>query len=360
MTAGDVPQQVDSARSAAADESLLRRLQIASSPHLSDRAFTTRRMMREVLFALVPVLIMAVVVFRWYAVVQVGSCVLACLVAEAAFACLARKPLSLGDYSAVLTGTILGLSLPWSSPWYVAVLGSFAAIGLGKAAFGGLGYNIFNPAMVGRAFAMLSFAREMGASAYVVLDSQLTVVTQATPLSLAKQFAADLAAGRVTAGEAQVQLDAAENIWALLVGQANGSLGETSALAILLGGTYLILRGVISWEIPLGIMAIPVILVELSHWLDLTLLGPLQHLITGSILFGAFFIATDPVTSPVTRMGKLLFGMGVGFFIVVIRLFSSYPEGVMFAVLLMNAAVPLLNRWTIPRPLGGPAPVKGK
>ena len=335
-------------------------LQIASSPHLADGAFTTRRIMLEVLLALIPVVVMAVVVFRWYAVVQIGMCVLSCLAAEAAFNRLARKPSSLGDYSAVLTGLILGLSLPWSSPWYVAVLGSLAAMGLGKAAFGGLGCNIFNPAMVGRAFAMLSFAREMGASAYVVLDSQLTVVTQATPLSLAKQFAADLAAGRVTAGEARVQMESAEDIWALLVGQANGSLGETSALAILLGGVYLMLRGVISWEIPVGIMAIPVVLVELSHWFDLTLLGPLQHLITGSILFGAFFIATDPVTSPITRLGRLLFGMGIGFFVVVIRLFSSYPEGVMFAVLLMNAAVPLLNRWTIPRPLGGPPPERAK
>ncbi len=360
MSAGNDTSQAEAARRGAAEEPALPLLEIAPSPHLAQGAVSTRRMMAEVILAMTPVVVMAIIVFRWYAVVQIGLSVLACLAAEEVFNRLARKPSSLGDYSAVLTGMVLGLSLPWSSPWYVTVLGSVAAIGLGKAAFGGLGFNIFNPAMVGRAFAMLSFAREMGASAYVVLDSHLTVVTQATPLSLAKQFAADLAAGRVTAGEAKLQMEAAENIWALLVGQVNGSLGETSAVAILLGGGYLLARGVISWEIPLGVMAVPVVLVELGHWCELTMLGSLQHLITGSILFGAFFIATDPVTSPVTRTGKLLFGMGVGFFVVVIRLFSSYPEGVMFAVLLMNAAVPLLNRWTVPRPFGGTAPGKGR
>jgi Na+-translocating ferredoxin:NAD+ oxidoreductase subunit D len=155
-----------------------------------------------------------------------------------------------------------------------------------------------------------------------------------------------------------VQMETAESIWALLVGQLNGSLGETSALAIVVGGVYLLLRRVISWEIPVGILLVALVFIELGYWLDLTQLGPMQHMITGSLLFGAFFIATDPVTSPVTRNGRLLFGMGIGFLLVVIRVFSSYPEGVMFAVLLMNAAVPLLNRWTIPTPLGGPAPVR--
>ena len=151
-------------------------------------------------------------------------------------------------------------------------------------------------------------------------------------------------------------MKSAESIWALLIGQVNGSLGETSALAILLGGLYLLVRRVISWEIPAGILLVSYIFVELGYLTDLTPLDPLHHVITGSLLFGAFFIATDPVSSPVTRKGKFLFGMGIGFLVVVIRIFSSYPEGVMFAVLVMNAAVPLLNRWTIPRPLGGPAP----
>jgi Na+-translocating ferredoxin:NAD+ oxidoreductase subunit D len=359
MSPGNTALPSDSSLTGELDGATAVSLQIAPSPHLADRRFSTRGMMIEVIVALMPATAVAIWVFGWFAITNIGLCILACLAIEAGLNWLARKPQSVGDYSAVLTGLILGLSLPWSSPWYVGVVGSLAAIGLGKAVFGGLGCNIFNPAMVGRAFVMLSFARELGASAYVVASSQLTVVTEATPLSLAKQFAADLAAGRVTAGDAKLQIEAAESYWALLVGQVNGSLGETSAIAVVLGGVYLLVRRVISWEIPVGILLVALTVVELSHLSNQTLLEPMRHLIAGSLLFGAFFIATDPVTSPVTRWGRFIYGLGIGFFVVVIRVFSSYPEGLMFAVLLMNAAVPLLNRWTIPRPLGGPVPKKG-
>ncbi len=328
-------------------------LHVAPSPHLSNTALTTRRMMIDVLIGLAPVMAMAVVVFRWYAVVQVGLCVLTCLVTETLCAWAARKSTPIGDYSAAVTGVILGLSLPWSAPWYVGVIGSVMAVGLGKVVFGGLGFNIFNPAMVGRAFVMLSFAKELGASAYVFAGAKLEVLTRATPLSLAKQFASDLSAGKVVAESAQVEFQHAEDVWTLLVGWVNGSLGETSALALVIGGGYLLVRRVISWEIPAGIFIVALASVELGHWAHLTAFTPLQHMISGSLLFGAFFIATDPVTSPLTSNGKLLFGAGIGVLVVIIRIFSGYPEGVMFAVLLMNALVPLLNRWTIPKPLGG-------
>jgi len=299
---------------------------------------------------------MAIFIFRWYAVVQVGLCVLTCLAAEALFTWMRRRPLSLGDGSAVVTGVILGLSLPWSAPWYVAVIGSAAAIGLGKMVFGGLGCNIFNPAMVGRAFVMLSFAKALGASAYVFAQSGLDVVTQATPLTVAKKLAGEIAAGTAVAGDLQLQLESARALWPLFVGQVNGSLGETSALALLVGGIYLCLRRSASWEIPAGALGAAFVLAGLANWAGLTPFTALHHLVGGSLLFGAFFIATDPVTSPVTPRGKFFFGLGVGCFVVLIRLFSGYPEGVMFAVLLMNAVTPLLNRWTIPRPVGGPVP----
>ena len=336
-------------------------LQVAPSPHVSQATFTTQRMMIDVIVGMLPVMGVAIYVFHWYAVVQIGLCILACVGTEVVLAWSSGRPSTVSDWTAVVTGIILGLSLPWSSPWYVPVLGSIVAIGLGKIVFGGLGCNIFNPAMVGRAFVMLSFARQMGAPAYMVktgTETGLDVVTQATPLAIAKQLAADLAAGRVSVGDLQVQLEEAPKIWALFIGQVNGSLGETSALAIAIGGLYLLWRRVISWQIPAGVMLVSLVFVELGHWTELTPFGPLHHLISGSLLFGAFFIATDPVTSPLTGKGKLLYGMGTGFLIVVIRLFSSYPEGVMFAVLVMNATVPLMNRWTIPRPLGGPSPSK--
>jgi electron transport complex protein RnfD len=312
-------------------------IRVAPSPHLSDSGSTTRRIMLDVLIGLLPVLAVSIFVFHWYAVVQVGLCVLCCMATEAVCAWMRRRPVPLDDYSAAITGVILGLSLPWSAPWYVGVIGSVTAIGLGKVVFGGLGYNIFNPAMVGRAFVMLSFARELGASAFVAGESKLDVLTGATPLSLAKH---DLPL---------------PDLWPMLVGTVNGSLGETSAIALLVGGLYLVLRRVIAWEIPLGIIVAVALFGGLGHIADITTLGPLQHLINGALLLGAFFIATDPVTSPMTPRGKLAFGVGIGLLIVVIRLFSGYPEGVMFAVLVMNSAVPLINRWTIPRPLGMPS-----
>jgi len=315
-------------------------------------------MMVDVLIGLAPVLAVAIFVFRWYAVVQVGLSVLTCLAAESLFARMRRKPPPIADYSAAVTGVILGLSLPWSAPWYVAVIASVVAIGLGKVVFGGLGYNIFNPAMVGRAFVMLSFAREMGASAYVAAESHLAVVTQATPLSVAKKFAADLVAGKLTPGDLGGELESAREIWPLLGGQVNGSLGETGALAVLAGGVYLCVRRVASWEIPAGVLLASFSLAGLAGWACLTPFTPLDHLTSGALLFGALFIATDPVTSPLTPKGKFLFGLGIGLLVMVIRLFSGYPEGVMFAILIMNATVPLVNRWTIPRPLGGPVPQK--
>ena len=317
--------------------------------------------MIDVLIAMTPVIGMAVYVFHWYAVTLVGLCAFSCVVTELLLNRLGGRPASVADGTALVTGVILGLSLPWSSPWYIAVLGSVAAIGLGKLAFGGLGCNIFNPAMVGRAFVMLSFARQMGTTAYMASDSQdigLDAVSRATPLAIAKQLAADLAEGRITAGELELRLEEAPSIWGLLVGQVNGSLGETSAVAIVLGGIYLLSRRVISWEIPLSMILVCFIFIELGHYIALTPFDPLHHLISGSLLFGAFFIATDPVTSPLTRKAKLLYGAGIGFLVLVIRLFSSYPEGVMFAVLVMNATVPLLDRWTIPRPLGARSSTK--
>jgi electron transport complex protein RnfD len=322
-------------------------IHVAPSPHLSDSALTTRRMMIDVLIGLAPALLMAVYVFGWAVVVQVGLCVLSCVGAELVFTAMRGRLAPIGDYSAAVTGVILGLSLPANAPWYIAVIGSAVGVGLGKVVFGGLGCNIFNPAMVGRAFVMLSFAKEMGASAYRVVNSQVDVLTQATPLTAAKEAAKGAAESVDLPG-----------LWPLFIGEVNGSPGEISALALLVGGIYLCVRRVASWEIPAGVILAAGMLTALANWAGLTPLTALHHLAGGALLLGAFFIATDPVTSPLTAKGKFIFGLGIGLLVVVIRLFSGYPEGVMFAVLLMNAVVPLINRWTIPRPLGGPLPQK--
>lgn len=311
-------------------------IHVSPSPHLVQTALSTRRMMVDVLIALAPVVAMSLFVFRGYALFQLAVCLGGCLLAELFFVKMRGRPSTLKDCSAIVTAIILAMSLPGTAPWYVGVIASFVAIGVGKVIFGGLGMNLFNPAMVGRAFVMISFAGAMAASGFEDVRSAVDAVSQATPMNAYKMN------GVVT--------PLAHLFW----GTTNGSLGETSALACLLGGLYLIIRRTASWEIPAGLFAAVLVMGGLA---DLS--GPadgwtvLHHLLGGSLLFGAFFIATDPVTSPLTPKGKFIFGAGTGVFIMVLRLFSGYPEGVMFAVLFMNALTPLINRWTIPTPFGG-------
>lgn len=316
-------------------------LSMAPSPHLSTPHFTTRRMMYDVLLALIPVFLVAFYVFRWFAVWQVALCIVSALAAEALFVSMRGRRPTLSDGSAAVTGAILGLSLPATAPWYVGVVGAFVAIGIGKVVFGGLGNNLFNPAMVGRAFVMIAFPAAMGASAYVVPNAAVDGLTRATPLTALKML-----------GQGTPLLP-------LFLGTTNGSIGETSALACLLGGAYLCWRRTASWEIPAGAL--------LALSAGYLLLGggtpsagwTLWHEIAGgAFLFGAFYIATDPVSSPLTPAGKWVFGAGFGLLVALIRKLSGYPEGVMFSVLIMNAWVPLINRWTIPTPVGGPVPAK--
>ena len=319
---------------------------VAPGPHIG-AGRTTRGVMIDVLLGLVPVFAAACWVFGWYAPLQVGICVASCLAAEALFTAMRRRPVTLGDFSAVVTGVILGLSMPWRCPVHVDVVASFMAIGVGKVIFGGLGHNIFNPAMVGRAFVTIAFPALLGAGGYLYTGSgtpPTDVVTAATPMTVAKHLAAGKA-GQVA------------GLWPLFLGNVNGSLGETSALACLVGGLYLCIRRTAAWQIPLGAVLAVAVIAGVGN-----LLHPqaqwtvLHHLFGGALLYGAFFIATDPVTSPLTPRGKFIFGAGMGALVMVIRTYSGYPEGVQFSVLLMNALVPLINRWTVPRPVGGPVP----
>jgi electron transport complex protein RnfD len=322
-------------------------LHVAPSPHAYDTRLTTRRMMLDVLMALSPVVGMSLYNFGWRAVLVMAVTTASCLAVEEASAILRRKPSSLGDLSAAVTGLILGLSLPASCPWWVAMIAGVVAIGIGKLAFGGLGQNLFNPAMVGRAFAMISFSKFLGAPAYRLADVG-GIVSQATPLTLARDSAAQM-----------------PDLWPMFLGTVNGSIGETSVVACLIGGLYLCVRRTASWEVPAGVLGALALLAGLSQLLvteAATVAVPalrltvLEHLTSGALVFGAFFIATDPVTNPISRKGMLVFGAGVGFLVWLLRSFSGYPEGVMFAVLLMNALVPLINRWSVPVPVGGPVP----
>ena len=311
-------------------------IHVSPSPHLVQTASSTRRMMVDVMIALAPVVAMSLFVFRGYALFQLAVCLGGCLLAELLFVSMRGRSSTLKDGSAIVTGVILAMSLPGTAPWYVGTIAAFVAIGIGKIIFGGVGMNLFNPAMVGRAFVMISFAGALAASGFEDMRSAVDAISQATPMNAYKMNG--------------VVAPLSDLFW----GTTNGSLGETSALACLMGGIYLIVRRTASWEIPAGLLTAVLVLGGLAD-----LAGPadgwtvLHHILGGSVLFGAFFIATDPVTSPLTPNGKFIFGLGTGMLIMLLRLFSGYPEGVMFAVLLMNALTPLINRWTIPTPFGG-------
>ena len=318
-----------------ADERAGALIHVAPSPHINDATAHTQKMMTDVMLALLPVIALSIYLFKFYAVKQLLICVVACMGSEFLFVKMRGKALTLKDCSAVVTGIILALSLPGSAPWFVGALASVVAIGIGKTLFGGLGMNIFNPAMVGRAFVMIAFAQLMGAGSYENVTGLVDAVSGATPLSALKFN--------------DLFMPASSLFW----GTTNGSLGETSSAACLLGGLFLVLRKTISWQIPSGILLSVALIAGITDLIGShSGLFLIHHLFAGALMFGVFFIATDPVTSPLTPRGKWIFGIGTGFLIMVIRLFSGYPEGVMFAVLMMNAVTPLINRWTNPQPMG--------
>jgi Na+-translocating ferredoxin:NAD+ oxidoreductase subunit D len=313
-------------------------IHLASSPHLHSK-WTTAQMMWLVLIALIPAVISAIVFFGFRALLL--------LISTTAGACLCEMLVnkwrglrfSLRDGSAVLTGILLGLILPPSFPILMAFLGGLVSIGLGKAVFGGLGGNIFNPALVGRAFLQAAFPVAMTTW---TLNKLSDAVSTATPLGAVKFREAELAISEVASPLADI-------FW----GNCGGSIGETSAVALLIGGVLLLVTKVANWRIPLA-MTVGCVMFSGILWLSdsATYISPLYHILGGGFLLGAFFMATDLVTSPITSRGMYIFGFGIGFLTVLIRTFGGLPEGVMYSILLMNAAVPLINRWTVPKIFG--------
>jgi len=306
-------------------------LTISSSPHMLDR-LTVPGVMWGVALSLVPVMISSAIFFKILALRLMITCVLSCVLFEAAIQKLRGKKISVNDGSAVVTGLLLAMVLPPALPVWIAVIGSVVAIGLGKQLFGGLGYNIFNPALLGRAFLMAAFPALLTKwTAPFTLDA----VTQATPLGLMKFN--------------QINTPYID----LFLGNVAGSLGETSALAILIGGGYLLIRRYADWRIPFSFILTASILGGALHMLNPSAFPDIIfHLLSGGLLLGAVFMTTDPVTSPVTKKGRWVFGIGCGILVIIIRLWSGLPEGVMYSILLMNGATPLINRHTKPRRFG--------
>ena len=306
------------------------RLIVETSPHKKAQ-YDTSWIMRQVIIALIPAVIASVIFFKLRAVFLISVCTVAAVLSEEAVCRIRKRPSCLKDYSAVVTGLLLALILPPETPLWAAFLASIVAIALGKQIFGGLGHNIFNPALVARAFLMAAFP--------VMLTSwvepfTLEAVTSATPLALWKFN--------------RVFVD----LQRLFLGNVSGSLGETSSLALILGGIYLILRKAADWRACLGMFAGISAVSGIFYFLEPLNGSVLFHLLSGGVLLGMFFMVTDPVTTPVTKTGRFLFGLFVGILVIVIRRWSGLPEGVMYSILFMNSFVPLINRFTKPKSFG--------
>lgn len=311
-------------------------LVLASSPHFH-ASDSVPKIMWNVILALVPATVMAFIYFGWASAGIILSSVAAALVSEMAVNKLKGEVFTIPDGSAAITGLLLALTLPPSFSMGAAALGSVFAIVIGKHVFGGLGYNIFNPALLGRAFLQASFPVKMTTWSWPVTANFADVdgVTAATPLGLFKfeKVGSEL-------GE-------------MFTGNISGSLGETSAIALLIGGAYLLIRKYADWRIPASYIG-SVFLFSGFFWLisPETYPSPVFHVLSGGLMLGAFFMATDMVTSPVTALGAWIFGAGAGLVLVLIRLFGGLPEGVMYSILLMNAFTPLINRYTRPNFFG--------
>lgn len=316
----------------------------SSSPHMHSGA-TVPAIMRDVMIALLPALAAAIARFGMDAVRLVSLCVFTCLAAEYLCRRLMRRANTLADGSAAVTGLLLALNLPPALPGWMAVLGSVFSIVVAKQVFGGLGYNPFNPALAGRAFMLVSFTAAM-TSWSLWQAPYLDAATTATPLGMVKDALRD--------GLPPLAADGAM-LRDLFVGRVNGCLGETSALALLTGALYLLYRRVITWHIPASYLAVVALYAAVLRLVSPANAMPVSfHLFSGGLMLGAFFMATDMVTSPVTRRGMLVFGAGCGLLTMVIRTVpgGAYPEGVSFAILLMNAATPIINRATRPKVFG--------
>ncbi|MBQ9086045.1 MAG: RnfABCDGE type electron transport complex subunit D [Clostridia bacterium] len=303
------------------------KLQLSVSPHIHSGR-STRRIMLDVILALLPTTVAGVWLFGWRALALVAVCVLSCVLFEALFCVVMKKTQTVEDLSAIVTGLLLGLNLSVNLPIWQAVVGSAFAIIVVKCLFGGLGCNFVNPAITARVFMLIAFGSMVKQAFPVGVDA----VSGATPLT-------EIASGNVP------------SLSDLFLGRIGGAIGEVCSLAILLGGVYLIVRRVITWHIPVAMIGSTFLFTFL--WNGMDVMVAIASILSGGLLLGAIFMATDYVTSPTTGWGKIIFGAGAGLITVLIRLFGNYPEGVSFAILLMNILTPYIDSWTSHKLFGG-------
>lgn len=318
-----------------------KKLVVASSPLIRDTSVSTRRLMGDVVLALLPTALAAVWFFGAPALALILVAVASAVLSETVYERLAHQKNTVGDLSAVVTGLLVAFNLPANAPWWMPAIGSFLAIVLVKQMFGGLGQNFINPALAARTILMLSWAGLMASKAvpaggqlFGLTAVEADAVASATPL-----------------------VNSNYTLWQLFIGDVPGMLGETCKLTLILGGIYLIVRRVIDWRVPVCFIATAFIL----FWIKTGVIysvesgteNALYQLLSGGLILGAFFMATDYVTCPVTKWGRVIMGVGCALLLFIIRTYnSSYPEGCSFAILFMNVLTPLIDKWTTPKTFG--------
>lgn len=315
-------------------------LYVSPSPHIHGGDSISKNMY-GVLIALVPAFLVSLYSFGLGALIVTATSVLACVIFEYLIQrFLMKKEPTLCDGSAILTGVLLAFNVPSNLPIWIILIGALAAIGIGKMSFGGLGNNIFNPALVGRVFLLISFPAQM--TTWPIADAfpmtYTDAQTGATVLSLMNEGA----------------LDQLPSFVDMIVGHMSGSLGEVSAIALLIGFAFMLWKKIITWYIPVSILATVFVFTGLLHLINpVAYASPFIHLLSGGLLLGSIFMATDYVTSPMSKNGMIVYGVGIGLLTAVIRIFGSYPEGMSFAILIMNAFTPLINSYIKPKHFGG-------
>jgi electron transport complex protein RnfD len=323
-------------------------LTVSPSPHInSDQS--VNKLMFGVVISLVPAFVAALYVFGAGAFITTAISIASCVLAEMIIQkYILKTAVTIRDGSAIVTGLLLAFNLPSNLPWWMVVIGALFAIGVGKMTYGGLGNNPFNPALVGRVFLLISFPVQMTswplpmASRFQYFDAS----TGATPLGILKEA--------VRNGEAVPNLmSKLPDQLHLFLGQIGGSIGEISALALIIGFIWLLYKRIITWHIPIFMVATIFVFTGILWMIDpLKNASPLFHILTGGVMLGAIYMATDLVTSPMTKTGMIIYAIGIGLITVIIRVYGSYPEGVSFAILIMNAFVPLINRYIKPKRFG--------
>lgn len=340
--------------------------QPVAGPYAHEKTSVSRTMVL-VMVALLPATLFGLYQFGWPAIYLFLTTIVAAVLAEAMSLKLAKQPVRpfLMDGSAVLTGWLLAMTLPPWAPWWIGLVGSFLAIVIAKQVFGGIGQNLFNPAMVARVALLISFPLEMTlfTSPTPLFSAQAPGLIDSLFITFGSTDAVDAVSSATTLGHFKTELGqglsveqvatGTDSMTAMLVGQSAGSLGETSAILILLGGLFLLYKRIITWHIPFSMLGTLALLAGAFHLYDPTsYVSPLTHLLSGAAILGAFFIATDLVTSPVSTRGQIVFGAGCGLLVYAIRTWAGYPEGVAFAVMLMNACTPLIDHYIKPRIYG--------